>query len=535
MKEISLTIAAIILLYSISYSQTLVPGGNVSGTWTLASSPYIIQGSIMIPNNSTLTIEPGVMVNFQGTFKLLVLGQLLSIGTAADTITFTAADTTNGWRSIRFDGTPATNDTSKIIYCKIQYGKATGVPPDDDGGAFYFNNFSKVLISSCNISHCRADNAGGGIYCINSSPVIANNTISYNLGANVGGGICCHSNSNPTISHNKISHNTTFYNGGSGICCISGNPAIINNTITYNINLTYSGGGIWCNGSNAEITGNTISNNSAPFGGGINSSGGDPTIVNNTITNNTSDEGGGILCTNSNPIITNNTIANNSALKGGALFCQYGSSPTLRNTILWGNNASTSGQQVNLSDEGSDPNFYYCNVQSGVGAFEMNFNIYTGTYLNNIDLIPNFVAPSTGYGIGYNGVTADWSLQDGSPCINAGDPGGIYPATDKAGNPRVVESIIDIGAYEYQWPVGIYPVNNQDDLLIYPNPAVDYIVIENPPKSKIEISNINGQIIKTINNDFIKKVIYIGNLSSGVYMIKAITNNAVNFRKFVKH
>lgn len=534
MRKVSLTIVLVIIAYSKTYSQTVVPGGYVSGTWTLAGSPYLIQGSIMIPNDSTLTIEPGVMVNFQGTYKLLVLGRLLAIGTVTDTITFTASDTTNGWRSIRFDGTPVTNDTSKILYCKVQYGKATGVPPDDHGGAFYFNNFSRVLISHCYISHCRADEAGGGIYCTYSSPVIIYNTISYNLGVNVGGGICCHITSDPVILHNTITHNTTIYNGGSGISCISGNPVIMDNMITFNTNATYSGGGIWCNGSNAEITGNTISNNSAPFGGGINTSGGNPIIMNNTITNNTANDGGGILCTASNPVITNNTIANNSAVNGGALYCQMISHPTLRNTILWGNNASTSGQQVYLSDEGSDPDFNYCDVKGGVNSFGMNFNIFTGIYQNNIDLVPGFVAPSAGYGISFNGIIADWTVQDGSPCINSGDPGGIYPATDKAGNPRVVEGRIDIGAYEYQWPVGINTANNEDALLLYPNPARDYLVIENSQETLLEMSNINGQIVNTIHTDDLPITIFVGNLPGGVYVIKFTRGNSIMCRKFVK-
>ena len=131
-----------------SNAQTNIPGGNVSGTWTVAGSPYLIQASIMIPNDSTLTIEPGVTVNFQGTYKMYVQGRVIAIGTATDTIIFTAANTTDGWRGIRFENTPVTNDSSKFKYCKLQYGKATGASPDDDGGAFYFLGFSKVKTSS---------------------------------------------------------------------------------------------------------------------------------------------------------------------------------------------------------------------------------------------------------------------------------------------------------------------------------------------------------------------------------------------------
>ena len=51
---------------------------------------------------------------------------------------------------------------------------------------------------------------------------------------------------------------------------------------------------------------------------------------------------------------------------------------------------------------------------------------------------------------GFNGLNANWSLQNTSPCINAGDSSGIYPPTDIAGNPRVVYGCIDIGAYEFK-------------------------------------------------------------------------------------
>jgi len=153
------------------------------------------------------------------------------------------------------------------------------------------------------------------------------------------------------------------------------------------------------------------------------------------------------------------------------------SNPTLRNTILWGNTAFTSGSQVYLYDEASDPNFYYCDVQGGTAAFELNGNFYTGIYQNNIDSDPLFVAPSGGSGTGYNGVTADWSLQNGSPCIDTGDPGGTYPATDKAGNPRVVNSIIDMGAYEYQIIDAVAQYSSQTEFTVYPNPTSGKVAV----------------------------------------------------------
>ena len=535
MKKALLTLTAISLLFAVSYAQTPVAGGNVNGTWTLAGSPYTVMGSIMVPDGQTLTIEPGVTVIFEGTYKLRVSGRLLAIGTTSDSITFTATHTSNGWRSIRFDNTPVTNDTSRISYCKLEYGKATGTSPDDNGGAFYFRNFSKAIISNCLITNCKADQGGGGIYLENSNPPIINNTISNNDGWNVGGGIFCYLNSNPLIFHNTITGNSTYGNGGAGICCVNSNPTITNNTISYNTNSYSNGGGIWSNGSSPVISSNIISNNSAPSGGGISCHAGEPTIINNTITNNTAKQGGGILCNvSTNPTITNNTIANNHADNGGALYFRATSSPTIRNTLLWGNTAGSSGQQVNIEDEGSDPNFYYCDVQGGSDAFEVNFTIYTGTYQNNLDTVPLFVAASAGSGSGFDGVIADWSLQSASPCINAGDTDGTYPTTDIAGNPRVFDGIIDIGAYEFQGYVGIYSIPDLDALILYPNPVVDYLVIEHLQKSMLEISTVDGQLIKTTPDACMKTKIYTGDLPAGVYLLKSITANGITVKKFVK-
>jgi parallel beta-helix repeat protein len=539
MKKTFLVIATIYLMYSFSYAQTIIPAGNVSGNWTLAGSPYLVQGAIMIPNSATLTIEPGVTVNFQGAYKFYLQGRILAIGTAADTITFTAADTTNGWLGIQFDNTPATNDTSKFYFCKLQYSKTT-----DGGGAFYVLGFSKVIISNCRISNCKTDAypGGGGIHCAGSSPVITNNTISHNITSFGGGGICCE-NSSPVITNNLISNNAA-YNGGGGIECFgiyNASNAVISNNIISNNTASY-GGGISSTNNSPIITNNLISNNTASNGGGIScGSDGTPNISSNTISNNTAAEsGGGIYCdyTYASPTFTNNTLVNNSAAKGGALSCFLYSSVNLYNTILWGNTASESGPQVYLDDENSDPVFHYCDVQGGPDAFGLNSGIfYTGIYQNNLDTIPMFVSPSAGSGAGFDGVTADWSLQEASPCINAGTPdttGLGLPALDLAGNPRIKGDRIDIGAYEYPSPNSINETQNTFSVDIYPNPAINDLTIEMKQKSEIEISNIKGQIIKTIDSNDTKTTIDIGNLSSGVYIIKAKTDKGIAIKKFIK-
>jgi len=462
-----------------SFAQTSVPGGNVSGTWSLAGSPYNIQGSIMIPNDSMLTIDAGVTVSFQGHYQLLVLGRLLAIGTTTDTITFIAADTTNGWMGIRFSNTTSNNDSSKIIYCKLQYGNATGTYPNGWGGALFFSSFSKATVSHCLISECKAFGGGGGILCYRSNPIISYNTIVNNMvtGGNNnasfqgGGGIYVHSCS-PTITYNYISNNTTAVSsgggafGGGGIYCYRDTAYIAYNIIFNNFSVasfTNGGGaGIKCYVySRAIITHNIICNNTVSGGGTDNGGGGiysgygsSPHIINNIISNNMAPQGGALLVTNNSGSeiinITNNTIANNTAVNGGALYCNLNSNPTFRNCILWGNTA-TLGAQVYLLDDASDPDFYYCDVQSGSGAFEVNGNFFTGAYSNNINADPLFISPSGGAGTGYNGLSADWSFPTTSSCINTGTPDttGLHLlSTDIAGNQRIISDTIDIGAYE---------------------------------------------------------------------------------------
>ena len=69
MKNIYTLLVATMLCIT-AMAQTSIPGGLVSGTWTLAGSPYLVQGSIQINNGTTLTIQPGVSVIFQGSYRI---------------------------------------------------------------------------------------------------------------------------------------------------------------------------------------------------------------------------------------------------------------------------------------------------------------------------------------------------------------------------------------------------------------------------------------------------------------------------------
>ncbi|MBN1450237.1 MAG: hypothetical protein JW963_04405, partial [Anaerolineales bacterium] len=147
-------------------SADTIPGGNVSGTWYQANSPYYIAGSITIPASDTLVIEPGVEVEFQGDYSLTVNGYLEAIGTEADSIHFTAS---TFWRGLNFSNAP---DSSKLAFCTILHSGTffTGM-----GGINCTN--SNPVITHCRISdnyaHGQVSTYAGGIALNNSNAEIS--------------------------------------------------------------------------------------------------------------------------------------------------------------------------------------------------------------------------------------------------------------------------------------------------------------------------------------------------------------------------
>ncbi|MFH0866218.1 MAG: T9SS type A sorting domain-containing protein [Bacteroidota bacterium] len=71
-------------------------------------------------------------------------------------------------------------------------------------------------------------------------------------------------------------------------------------------------------------------------------------------------------------------------------------------------------------------------------------------------------------------------------------------------------------------------------LKINPNPATDNIIIESPQQTVIEISNIQGQIIKSITANENHTTINISDFAKGMYFVKVKTVNRFAVKKFIK-
>ncbi len=373
------------------------------------------------------------------------------------------------------------------------------------GGGIYCDS-SNPAISNCTISENHGG-AGGGIYCIfDSSPMMTNCTINGNS-ATLGGGIICFFSSNPTITNCTINDNTAGEWGGGIYCEFSSSPVIIDCTISENLALSDHGGGIFCYyGSNPVIINCTITNNSADYGGGVscvssdmaitNSTiigntaavgggihcyGRDPTLANCIISGNLAEFGGGISCKESDPMIASCTISGNRASKyGGGFFCYVFSSPTITNSILWGN-TSTDGHEIALMNHDNNPSTLsaiYSDVQGGAADAYIESGCTLDLDGTNIDADPLFVkGPLHDY---YLSQVASGQDAD-SPCIDAGSDTAENLGIDELSTRT--DGIPDTGrvdmGYHAPYALWIYSITpGSDDITIRWNalPGVSYTV-----------------------------------------------------------
>gem|GEM_PF-4064866 len=169
-------------------AQTILSGGDIGGVLSPENSPYICQGELTVPADSTLLIEAGVSILFEGNYGLTVYGRILAQGTTLSPIVFSANDTLLPWGGLKFSAvSPAATDSSLLLHCIVSY--ASKFATDTMGGGIFLDNFSHLRIESCQISHNRAMAGGGGIACLNgANPLLLANDIRNNH-ARLGGGI----------------------------------------------------------------------------------------------------------------------------------------------------------------------------------------------------------------------------------------------------------------------------------------------------------------------------------------------------------
>ncbi|HEX9912703.1 MAG TPA: rhodanese-like domain-containing protein [candidate division Zixibacteria bacterium] len=188
-------------------------GGRISEnvTWGKDKSPFIAVADIVLDSGKTLTLEPGVNLEFDGFFSLDAYGNLIAQGTLDSNINFTSYNLF----SSRWEG--------------ISIFK---------GSNSYF-------------TYCRIDSIENGILCLNSSPIIENSWI-------IGNQNCLHLSgtfANPPIYNCKLQ--AAVNSSAILILCDSSSAP----TITYCSIMDGLKGMVSKNGSNPKLNYDNIYNN----------------------------------------------------------------------------------------------------------------------------------------------------------------------------------------------------------------------------------------------------------------------------------
>jgi len=328
---------------------------------------------------------------------------------------------------------PTIIDGEESFQCLINHGTFDGFHVTrgmaDTGGGIY--NFGTV--QNCKIYFNQSSFDGGGI--INNSGTVKNCDISSNTARLCmwygygGGGIC---NYFGTVENCRIFSNKNADMGG-GIH----NRGTVKRCEVFLNEAEIYGGGIYNRGGSVYFC-QVYSNSSAVHGGGIYNEESQDKCINCLIYNNTAGEtdsmGGGIYY----GVVMNCTLYNNTASSGGGI---HGA--IVGNTISWNN----TGHDISLDS------FVLSSCFGEAG--EENGNINQNPLFENI---------------AGNISIWDFHLQDGSPCIDAGDPGQEY--YDECLPPGKGKLRNDMGAFGG-------PFNCWSDVFMNKQHIIDYLLGRN--------------------------------------------------------
>lgn len=365
--------------------------GNCEGTESMSNLPFINKNTVIQTYLQAPSSAPGTFI-----------GRVITIKNSS--VKFIGFDISGG-------------DASKALttYGGTKYGGAVWIT-------------GKGTLNYCKVHGATAQN-GGGVYL------------------QVGTGFTPASLENCEIYENTSTGNSSGSYGGGGVYTMSGD-IYIKNCIVRN-NTAIRGGGVFLYQNNATsnttISNTVIKDNVATiaYGGVQFSKSGN--IVNCLITGNTgSTTTGGLgLATGTqliNSTITNNKVTSNNASDAGGVSVSAG---IVKNCIIWGNTINNGTTNLDIRVSGN-------NVQASVSTVTNScYNIssvssgftYIPVLTNNITATdPLFTSSS------------DFTLTNNSPCKNTGD-NTFYDITsfpkDLNNNMRIINSTIDMGAYEY--------------------------------------------------------------------------------------
>lgn len=494
------------------YAQTEITSPNVSGIWTLSGSPYLVKNTVAVPAGSTLKIDAGVEVRFDGTYYMNVYGELQIDGTASEKVVMCADDTTGwhvldenggGWGGIRLYGSEASYTTSYIKHCEMRdmkTGPAIGLSSPRTG----LYSERSFPVEGLIFHHNRARNelivfqpyiTGSGRMAMKNSSFYDNEVLTSTLSrsmlmdikyfdtvdlsdvhfyANKGSmNVSALGIKNLTIRQSTFINNTTDNQNPVLFILACDSSSFRENLVKGNETGT-DGALTIAQSSYAFIDNNAFYNNRlvnaencgiANGGGAIKLSEFTECYVrNNVICNNQSSfVGGAIAATRGRLTIANNTIVNNFAsgtyAQGGALYILHGTTLIAKNNIFYGNHQDK-GYSASLTQKGiasmGETNIYFHKNFIDVPTADffdgliMALSVDTGDNIvgSTSDLM--MIDPTEGYGYGEDASDKNFEIEESSICVDAGEATGAHAtAFDFNLLSRIVGNI-DIGAFELQ-------------------------------------------------------------------------------------
>lgn len=204
-----------IFFFQFVNAQTPVQGGIYTNTtWTLANSPYLMTGSVVVFPGVTLTIEPGVEIRVKenglagGQYYLETRGTLNMVGQPGALITFradTAATTLGAWSgifvknsqggSVNYDYVSISNAIYAVQYDAWipdfielhqsefkynTYALTVGLELEAEGCAFIHNQTAIYGWSIFTLRNCSFDSNGAALSVYPSSLDIENSLFTNN-------------------------------------------------------------------------------------------------------------------------------------------------------------------------------------------------------------------------------------------------------------------------------------------------------------------------------------------------------------------
>ncbi|MDP8245312.1 MAG: CotH kinase family protein [Candidatus Hinthialibacter antarcticus] len=384
-------------------------GGEIvqNTTWTKEMSPINVDDHVVVLENVTLTIEPGVDVQLAAGKGIVVFGTLKVNGVLNEPVRFSSKTADENWGGIAFNSTSLNSsiqfanfyDSGSFSYQGSQFNGAVSINECEaeilDSGFFAIDTLGvNAVRARLHVARCTFESMGEMIHCSNSFSIIEHNRFDTIFGHNDAIDFDGQSDEPSIIRSNVIlnSEDDGLDMGGGASPIIEGNW--IQNCADKGISLESD--------STPFLANNVIVNC------GIGVTSGDSarmTFIHNTVVN----------CQTGIELVEKTT-------NGG------GGEAVIINSILWNTTQSL------VIDEKSNAVIQSSNLMQLPAMYAQN----------NFSIDPLFVGSNND----------DYALKDQSPLIDAGEPSSVL--TDFNGALRPMGAAPDLGAFENTDPTMIY-------------------------------------------------------------------------------